>query len=61
MIVEDQRYDFKKGDTLVIPVFSWHQYFSTGSEPARFLVHSNRPLMEQTGYLHTQQGEPANY
>jgi gentisate 1,2-dioxygenase len=61
LIVEDQRYDFKQGDTLVIPVFSWHQYFNTGGEMVRFLVHTNRPLMEQTGYLHTQQGEPANY
>lgn len=60
-IVDDQRYDFKEGDTLILPVFSWHQYFNTGDETVRFLVHTNRPAMENMGYLHTQQGEPADY
>src|SRR5262245_40813848 len=60
-IIEDQKYEWKKGDTLVIPVFAWHQHFNTGREMARFLVHTNRPCMESTGYIHTQQGEPADY
>lgn len=60
-IVDDQRYDFKVGDSLIIPVFAWHQYFNTGDEPARFLVHTNRPAMENMGYLYVQQGEPADY
>jgi gentisate 1,2-dioxygenase len=60
-IIEDQRYEWKKGDTLVIPVFAWHQHFNTGKETARFLVHSSRVAMESTGYVHTQQGEAADY
>jgi len=60
-IIEDRRYEWNKGDTLVIPVFAWHQHFNTGRETARFLVHSNRVAMENTGYIHTQQGEAANY
>ncbi len=60
-IIEDQRYEWKKGDTMVIPVFAWHQHFNTGKETARFLVHSSRVAMESTGYVHTQQGEPADY
>ena len=60
-LIEDQRYEWKKGDTLSIPVFAWHQHFNTGRETARFLVHTNRPAMESTGYVHTQQGEPADY
>lgn len=60
-IIEDQRYDFKKGDVLVIPVFSWHQYFNTGSETIRLISHTNRVAMESTGFVHTQQGEGANY
>jgi gentisate 1,2-dioxygenase len=61
VIIDDRRIEWKKGDTLVLPVFAWHQYFNTGSETARFLVHSSRVHMESTGYLHTQQGEPADY
>lgn len=61
VVIEDQKVDFQKGDALVIPVFAWHQYFNTGNEPALFIAHSNRVAMENTGYVHTQQGEPANY
>jgi gentisate 1,2-dioxygenase len=60
-IIEDQKYQWKKGDTLVIPVFAWHQHFNSGKEQARFLVITNRPAMESTGYIHTQQGEAADY
>jgi gentisate 1,2-dioxygenase len=58
-IVEDKRYDWKAGDALCIPVFGWHQHFNTGGEPARFLVHTTRVLMENIGQQVTQQGESA--
>jgi quercetin dioxygenase-like cupin family protein len=61
VVVDDRTYAFKEGDTLIIPVFTWHQYFNEGDEPARFLVHTNRTAMENMGYLYTQQGEEANY
>jgi gentisate 1,2-dioxygenase len=60
-IIEDHKYQWKKGDTLVIPIFGWHQHFNTGNENARFLVHTSRVAMENTGYVYTQQGEEANY
>jgi gentisate 1,2-dioxygenase len=56
-LIEDRRYDWAKGDVLCIPVFSWHQHFNTGGEPARFLVHHSRPLMENLGFMHVEQGE----
>ncbi len=59
-IIEDKRYEWKKGDTLAIPVFSWHQHFNAGREPARFLVHTGRPAMENIGLMITQQGELAD-
>ena len=56
-IIEDQRYDWKKGDAFSIPMFGWHQHFNTGDETARFLVHTSRPGMENLGHVITQQGE----
>lgn len=61
VVIDDQKVEFRKGDVLVIPVFAWHQYFNTGPEPVLFISHSNRVAMESTGYVHTQQGEPADY
>ena len=29
-IINDQSFEIKKGDTLAVPVFAWHQYFNTG-------------------------------
>jgi gentisate 1,2-dioxygenase len=60
-VIEDQVYRWKRGDTLCIPIFAWHQHFNTGSEPARFMVHSSRVAMENLGYSVLQQGEEANY
>ncbi|MBM2810125.1 MAG: hypothetical protein HW416_884 [Chloroflexi bacterium] len=60
-IVEDRRYDWKAGDSLCIPVFSWHQHFNTGSATSRFLVHTTRPAMENLGVQVTQHGEDADF
>lgn len=40
-IVDDQAFEIKKGDTLAIPVFAWHQYFNTGDTPFRILAHKH--------------------
>jgi len=60
-IIEDQRFDWKKGDSLCIPLFAWHQHFNTGDKPARFLVHHDRPYMENLGFLMVEHGEDANF
>jgi gentisate 1,2-dioxygenase len=59
-LIEDRRYDWSEGDVLCIPVFSWHQHFNTGEVSARFLVHHNRPLMENLGFMHVEQGESSD-
>jgi quercetin dioxygenase-like cupin family protein len=58
-IIDDQRYEWKAGDALSIPIFAWHQHFNGGDEPARFLVHTDRIAMENLGYAVTQHGESA--
>ncbi len=60
-IVDDQAFEIKKGDTLAIPVFGWHQYFNAGDEPLRILAHSTRPTLENLGLVLTHQGEHADY
>ncbi len=60
-VVDDKNYDIKKGDTLAIPVFAWHQYFNTAEVPLRILAHSTRTLMENLGFSLTHQGEVADY
>jgi gentisate 1,2-dioxygenase len=60
-IVDDQSFDIKKGDTLALPVFAWHQYFNVGGTPLRILAHSTRPAMENLGLVLTHQGEVADH
>jgi gentisate 1,2-dioxygenase len=60
-IVDDQSFEIKKGDTLAVPVFSWHQYFNTAGTPLRILAHSTRPAMENLGLVLTHQGEHADH
>jgi len=59
-VIEDRTYEWKTGDLFCIPVFSWHQHFNTGDATAQFLVHHNRPLMENLGFMHVEQGESSN-
>lgn len=58
--IDDLTFEVKKGDTLAIPVFSWHQYRNTGTDELRVLAHSTRPALENLGLMLTQQGEHAD-
>jgi gentisate 1,2-dioxygenase len=61
VIVEDREYSFDTLDVLSIPVFQWHQYFNTGSEPLRILGINTRIAMDNLGLSLTHQGEYADY
>ena len=61
IVVDDKEYEFSKGDVLSIPVFAWHQYFNTGSEPLRIVGISTRPALENLGLVLTHQGELADH
>jgi gentisate 1,2-dioxygenase len=61
VIIDDKSYEVKRGDVLAVPVFAWHQYFGSGSEPLRILSLSTRPAMENLGLVLTQHGENADY
>jgi gentisate 1,2-dioxygenase len=59
-IVDDKSYEIKTGDSLSIPLFAWHQFFSSAG-CLRLLSHDTRPAMENLGLVLTQHGEDANY
>lgn len=61
VIVEDKEFEFDTLDVLAIPVFQWHQYFNTGSEPLRILAINTRIAMDNLGLSLTHQGEKADY
>ena len=48
--VEGVRYDWEAGDTLCVPMWSWHTNCNDDPDnPARYLACINRPLMEALG------------
>jgi gentisate 1,2-dioxygenase len=61
VIVEDKEYQFDPLDVISIPVFAWHQYFNTGTEPVRILGINTRLALENLGLSLTHQGELADY
>ena len=57
-IIDGQRYDWKTGDTIAVPPWSWHQHFNTDpKEHARFIAGVNGPEMKALGFGEFEQGE----
>jgi len=49
-MVNDQRVDWKAGDTLFLPPWTWHNFCNSDSaKPARYLAITNRPLVHGLG------------
>jgi mannose-6-phosphate isomerase-like protein (cupin superfamily) len=61
VIVEDREFEFDPLDVISIPVFAWHQYFNTGTEPVRILGINTRLALENLGLSLTHQGELADH
>jgi gentisate 1,2-dioxygenase len=56
-VIEDQRYDWKKGDAMHIPFFAWHQHFNDGKDAAKYLAAIPTELMRSLGIWKMEQRE----
>jgi mannose-6-phosphate isomerase-like protein (cupin superfamily) len=48
-IINGERYDWEKGDTIFIPALSWHKHINDTDEPARYYAAWSVPLFERLG------------
>jgi len=57
-LVNDERIDWKAGDTLFLPSWTWHNFCNADSEkPARYLAVTNRPLIYGLGLEEQERGD----
>ena len=47
--IDDQRYEWEKGDSFVIPHWRRHRHENTGKDPVVFFMMSDKPVMEALG------------
>lgn len=47
--VDEERVEWKAGDTLSIPQWAWHQHFNPHDDRVRYLATIDRPLKEALG------------
>ncbi|MBI2185228.1 MAG: cupin domain-containing protein [Thaumarchaeota archaeon] len=60
-IIDDRKIEWKEGDTLCIPPWSWHQHFNTDTRPAKLFAATSIPLMMNLGLLDWEQAENADF
>ena len=48
--VGDQRYEWEKGDSFVVPLWNYHRHENTSKDPVVFFVMSDKPLMDAIGH-----------
>ena len=53
-VVGDTTYQWEKGDSFVVPNWTWHQHVNKGSEEAQFFFMSDWPVLNAFG-LHRQE------
>lgn len=46
----DTRYDWERGDSFVVPLWSWHHHGNSSKEPAILFSINDSPLMEALGF-----------
>jgi quercetin dioxygenase-like cupin family protein len=47
--IEDRVVNWKPGDALYVPVWTWHQHVNTGTTEAEYVACENTPLLQNLG------------
>ena len=58
--IDGQRIDWRPGDSLHLPAWSWHRHGNEGRETARFLSFSSEPMLETMGMAIQEEGGDAD-
>jgi gentisate 1,2-dioxygenase len=59
--IEGQRVEWGPGDSLHLPLWSWHRFGNSGDERCRYLTFSAEPLMATMGYSIYEDGGDEPY
>jgi gentisate 1,2-dioxygenase len=59
--IDGERIDWGPGDSLHLPLWSWHRFGNDGPEPCRYLTFSAEPLMATMGYSIFEDGGDTPY
>jgi gentisate 1,2-dioxygenase len=54
--ISDQRFDWERGDSFVVPLWSWHSHENSSSEPAILFSINDRPAIESLGFFREEAG-----
>ena len=61
-VIDGKRFDWKVGDTICVPPWSWHQHFNTDpEEPARLIAGTNSREMRLLSFSEFEQGEEKSW
>lgn len=56
-VIDGERFDWEKGDTFVVPSWTWHEHASEGGEEAVLFSTSDRPILGSFG-LYREEAHP---
>ncbi|MGY9004916.1 MAG: cupin domain-containing protein [Alphaproteobacteria bacterium] len=58
-VIGDQRFDWKKGDSFVVPLWTWHAHENGSDEPAILFSINDEPVMRSLGFHREEVREEA--
>lgn len=50
-VVGEQRFEWERGDTFVVPPWTWHQHANPGGEPSALFSFTDSPVLQALGLL----------